>query len=151
MSGPDVKKLDPFIIALGSVGNATDVSKQQLVDILTLVINGKITQSWEQSNGMTREKTELIEAKRALSELPSNGLDDADGTFRQAIQDIIMKLSIFKREAARMKAQQNAPGGDDTDDDDEEDDDGAIPPLNDDGGAVDGGPVDAYDDYSSSN
>ena len=53
MSNPDMKKLDPFLIAVGAVANVVDVpntpdiTKQQYVDAVTLVINGKITQSWE--------------------------------------------------------------------------------------------------------
>ena len=141
MSGPDVKKIDPFIIAIGGIGRTPGISKQQLVDALTLVINGKITKSWEQSAGMTKEKTELIQAKKELSEFSSNGGDDADDpSFQQALQDIIGRLTPFKRmqaeeeariaaEEARKKAQDALGGGD---------------------SAIDL-PEEEYNDYSSSN
>ena len=155
MSGPDVKKIDPLIIAVDAITRDAAISKQQLVDALMLVINGKITQSWEQSNGMTREKTELIQAKKALSELSFNGEETVDNSIQDATQDIIMKLSVFKRmkaEEARAKAQEEARekaeeerkaaedalGGDD-------DNDGAVDLPED--------PTqeDEYNDYSSSN
>ena len=141
MSDPDVKKIDPFIIAIGGIGRTPGISKQQLVDALTLVINGKITKSWEQSAGMTKEKTELILAKKELSELSSNGGDDADDpSFQQALQDIIGRLTPFKRmqaeEEARKKAAKDAQGGGDL--------------LGGDDSAIDL-PEEEYNDYSSSN
>tara|TARA_B100000902_G_scaffold390623_1_gene439857 strand:+ start:266 stop:754 length:489 start_codon:yes stop_codon:yes gene_type:complete len=108
MSGPDVKKIDPLIIAVAAITRDSAISKQQLVDALMLVINGKITQSWEQSNGMTREKTELIQAKKALSELSFNGEETVDNSIYDATQDIIMKLSVFKRMKAEGEARQKA-------------------------------------------
>ena len=149
MSNIDVKKLDPFVIALGSVANAPDVpnapdiTKQQYVDALTLVINGKITQSWEQSNGMTKEKTALIQVKKELSELSFNGKEDVDESIKDAIQKIIMKLSVYKR-LARKNAQQNAPADDDNDDTDDDNDNAVA--LDD-----EESPVEEYNDYSSSN
>ena len=150
MSNFDAKKLDPFVIALGAVANVVDVpnapniTKQQYVDAVTLVINGKITQSWEQSNGMTKEKTELIQAKKELSELSFNGKEDVDVSIKDAIQNTILKLSAYKRlaaAAARQNAQQNAPA-DDTDDD--SDSALALDPEN-------NNVVEEYNDYSSSN
>lgn len=172
MSGPDPKKLDPLIIALGGIGRTPGISKQQLVDAVTLVINGKITQSWEQSKGMTREKTELIQAKRALSELSFNGEETVDNSIQEAVQDIIMKLSVYKRlkaeEEARQKAEeearekaeearkaaeeearqaaQDAQGGGDDDDDALGGGDGALPNPTDNDDAEE-----EYNDYSSSN
>ena len=112
MSGRDGEKIDPFSIAVFSVIETQDISKQQLVDALTLVINGKITQSWEHSNGMTREKTELIQAKKELSDLSFNGWEDKDNAIATDIQGIFMKLSVFKRrkakEEARAKAEEEA-------------------------------------------
>jgi len=158
---PDVKKIDPLIIAVDAITRDAAISKQQLVDALMLVINGKITQSWEQSNGMTREKTELIQAKKALSELSFNGEETVDNSIYDATQDIITKLSVFKRlkaeEEARQKAEEerkaaeqgdgNAQGGGDDDDDDDALDggDGALDPVG------DNGPEEEYNDYSSSN
>ena len=108
MNGPDVKKIDPLIIAVAAITRDAAISKQQLVDALMLVINGKITQSWEQSNGMTREKTELIQAKKALSELSFNGEETVDNSIYDATQDIIMKLSVFKRMKAEGEANAQA-------------------------------------------
>ncbi len=108
MSDPGVKNIDPFSIAVFNVIGAPDISKQQLVDALVLVINGKITQSWEHSNGMTREKTELIQAKKELSELSFNGWEDSDNAIATDIQGIFMKLTVFKRRKAEQEARQKA-------------------------------------------
>ena len=110
MSGPDGNKIDPFSIAFfGVMGAPEFISKQQLVDALVLVIDGKITQSWEHSYGMTREKTELIQAKKELSDLSFNGWENASEDFRtNYIQGIVMKLSVFKRRKAEEEARAKA-------------------------------------------
>ena len=138
MSGAfDEKTRDPFIIAMEAIiaKETSGISKQQVVDAVTLVINGKITKSWEQSAGMTKEKTELIQAKKELSEL------SLDPSFQQAIQNILAKLSVYKQEearkkAARKKTAKDAQGGGDL--------------LGGDDDAIDL-PEEEYNDYSSSN
>lgn len=107
MSG--FEKVDPFIIAVGSVFERGDITKQQLVEALMLVFNGKIQLSWEQSYGMTSQKTELIQAIKELSLLTFNGSDAVDDTFKKPIQKILEKLTVFKRMVAnREKAAREA-------------------------------------------
>lgn len=134
----EIKKSETFPLLIEAIHKAAKSgerwSKQQLVDALVLVINGKIAQSWEQSAGITAEKTQLIEAKKQLSDLSFKGKQSVDDRIIKVISsNILSNLSVMKQWNARKKA--DAQGGGDL--------------LGDDDGAL--GPEEEYNDYSSSN